>query len=144
MLAAQRRTCRKLAPPIRLNRITFHWTTFLGSRHTPDHKLWLYRYPERSLTPENSQVCACVSVCVRACVLLAVWNGLQWDTPDLTRGGIVEAEGTLREASEADQRTACSRQEAQKGLEQLTQHLDTQGAHVDERRRIWSSCASAC
>lgn len=45
------------------------------------------------------------------CALL-IWNGLKWDTPGQTRGGIIEAEWTLRETTEADHRAACSSQEA--------------------------------
>jgi len=46
MLAPQRTVCRALVAPITLNKTTFHWTTDLGSRQTPDHKVQLYRYPK--------------------------------------------------------------------------------------------------
>lgn len=59
------------------------------------------------------------------CALL-IWNGLKWDTPGQTRGGIIEAERTLRETTEADHTAACSSQEAYNGLEHLTQHLNKQ------------------
>lgn len=71
---------------------------------------------------QQSGVCLHTKLCVF--VVLLVWDGLKWDTPSGTRGGIKEAERTLGETSEADHRAACSSQEAQTGLEQLIQHLE--------------------
>lgn len=53
MLAPQRTVCRPLTVPITLNRTKFHWTTELGSKQTPDHRVLLNRYPECLRRQEN-------------------------------------------------------------------------------------------
>lgn len=140
MLAPQRTVCSPLTVPITLNRTKFHWTTELGSKQTPDHRVLLNRYPECLRRQENicpsvqgnicditpsvwgqrnrkpvKHLCECVS---------PAWEGLQRDPPGGTRGVVVEAAGTLRQTSGTDQAAGGSREQTQAGVKQLAQHLE--------------------
>lgn len=152
MLAPQRTVCSPLTVPITLNRTKFHWTTELGSKQTPDHRVLLNRYPECLRRQENicprvqGNICPRLqrkhlwhySECLRTerqettktssehlceCVSPA-WEGLQRDPPGGTRGVVVEAEGTLRQTSGTDQGAGGSREQTQAGVKQLAQHLE--------------------